>query len=506
MYGDRQQQALLSNRFQIEDIVTQSTSGVVFHATDVETGRRVAVRRFFPSGIRGGGLPPAEQAVFRAAVERLAGLAHPALRTVVGGGCDPVDGIPFMVTEWVAGNPLSEWLKNGPLQPQEAITVLAAALDVSQLLSRILGHEAVWIETSLSSIVVGDEDSGRGITFWISTSRWLDGRGSRVNLTALVHLAEDLLGWRGRAPSGKSGHGLGHWFQWLRAHAKSTDLATARAKLEGLSQEPPAPVATTVTTTVAAKPAALAPAPESPGPVPQEIKIAMPSTHGPLILAGIAALVVGGAAWWFVSHRPQPSTPGLATTRPAVSLPQGPAGASGEAAPAPSAEEAVQAEPVIDPEAAAIAAANARATALRDELERRGQAPRRPGPPRQGRPTPRAGDQAPPVFAAEQVEGIMARRNREVIVEGMLGAVLPRSNRIHLEFAKPGPVPTGFGILYLDTARQPEIKAALDTWVGKRIRIEGKVDIEHSNVGGTRMSRPKIIMKSPDAVTLAEGA
>ena len=48
--------AALSHRFQIQDIVAQDQFGVVFHALDVATGKPVAVRRFFPFGVDGGGL------------------------------------------------------------------------------------------------------------------------------------------------------------------------------------------------------------------------------------------------------------------------------------------------------------------------------------------------------------------------------------------------------------------------------------------------------------------
>ena len=51
----------------------------------------------------GGGLLEEEQAAYNIAVGRLAGLQHPALRAVVCGGCDPVDGIPFIATEWIEG-------------------------------------------------------------------------------------------------------------------------------------------------------------------------------------------------------------------------------------------------------------------------------------------------------------------------------------------------------------------------------------------------------------------
>ena len=91
----------MTRRFQIEDLTAQDETGVVFRALDTETGATVAVRRFFPFGANGGGLSADEQSAYDIAVGRLAGLNHPAMRAVICGGCDPVDGMPFIATEWV---------------------------------------------------------------------------------------------------------------------------------------------------------------------------------------------------------------------------------------------------------------------------------------------------------------------------------------------------------------------------------------------------------------------
>ena len=117
-------------RFQIEDLLVQDLSGVVFRAWDTETGQTVAVRRFFPFGANGGGLEDEEQAAYQVAVGRLAAISHPALRTVICGGCDPIDGMPFIATEWIEGARLRSFIERGPLTPAEATHLLGQALEV----------------------------------------------------------------------------------------------------------------------------------------------------------------------------------------------------------------------------------------------------------------------------------------------------------------------------------------------------------------------------------------
>ncbi len=165
--------ASVSKRFHIEDLIVQDASGVVFRAVDTESSSPVAVRRFFPFGPEGGGLHEEEQAAYGVAIKRLAGLSHPALRSVICGGCDPVDGMPFIVTEWVDGESLRPLVDEAPLSVENATELITQALEVCELLSLVLAEDAVWVETDLQSIVLGKDQSGRRFTFWISPLKWL---------------------------------------------------------------------------------------------------------------------------------------------------------------------------------------------------------------------------------------------------------------------------------------------------------------------------------------------
>ena len=228
------------SRFKIEDLLTQNASGVIFRALDTETNRLVAVRRFFPFGVDGGGLSPEEQADYNIAVGRLSGIAHPALRAIICGGCDPVDGMPFIATEWVEGDSLQTSVELGLLSHADAVHLLRQALEVCEQISMVLGEEDVWIETDLNAIIVGDEASGRGATFWISPMKWLGGKDGLRGLKAIASLAENIMGWRGKVISDHDGGGLGGWVNRLREADTKLTLSEAHELLAGVSGAAPA--------------------------------------------------------------------------------------------------------------------------------------------------------------------------------------------------------------------------------------------------------------------------
>ncbi|GAA5129644.1 hypothetical protein JIN84_03620 [Luteolibacter yonseiensis] len=221
----------VSNRFQIEDLVVQDASGVVFRALDTQTGDFVALRRFFPSGADGGGLNAAQQHAYQETVGRLAAVTHPALRSIISGDCDPIDGMPYIATEWIEGSRLRTCLEQGPITPEEVAHVLTQALEVSQILSGVLGEEGIWIETGLEAIVIGAEKTGRTVTFWIAPQKWLGKNDSRHGLECIVELTETLMGWHGKRVSDHAGKGLGLWLKWLRGAKATATLQEVREML-----------------------------------------------------------------------------------------------------------------------------------------------------------------------------------------------------------------------------------------------------------------------------------
>ena len=270
-------------RFQIEDLIVQDASGVVFRALDLETGNVVAVRRFFPFGANGGGLHADEQTAYTIAVSRLADLSHPALRSVICGGCDPVDGIPFIATEWIEGETLESTLASGPLDASAAVQLVTQALEVSELISHALAEEAVWVETEIQSIVVGTEASGRSFTFWISPLKWLGRDDLSRGLESIVTLTEQVMGRQERLVNDQAGRGLGSWVKWLGTVSSTTTLREARESLvASVGSEPPAPTKSLVVKASTRPP----------------VRPAMPlkshSSKAPIFAACILSLIVAG--------------------------------------------------------------------------------------------------------------------------------------------------------------------------------------------------------------------
>lgn len=211
--------------------MVQDASGVVFRALDTETQEFVALRRFFPSGADGGGLNTEQQNAYQLTVSQLAAVSHPALRSIISGDCDPIDGMPYIATEWIEGSRLSTCLEHGPITPEEVTHLLIQALEVSQILSAVLGQEGIWIETGLEAIVIGAENTGRNVTFWIAPQKWLGENDSRRGLECIIELTETLMGWHGKTVSETAGKGLGRWLKWLRGAKGKTNLQEVREML-----------------------------------------------------------------------------------------------------------------------------------------------------------------------------------------------------------------------------------------------------------------------------------
>lgn len=255
---------------------------MIFRALDLETGGWVALRRFFPFGADGGGLNAEEQAAYNISVSRLADLSHPALRSVVCGGCDPVDGMPFIATEWIEGETLESTLSGGPLEAENVIQLVMQAIEVSELLSQTLGEEAVWVETDLQSIVIRRSEMGITFTFWISPLKWLRGDERSRGLHSVVDLTEIVMGWQGQIVNDQAGRGLGGWLNWLRTDLDGIRLMQARESLVALSSsETPNPGKALITVRATTRPL-----------VKPVVPLKSSSTKAPLVAVAVVLMIV----------------------------------------------------------------------------------------------------------------------------------------------------------------------------------------------------------------------
>jgi hypothetical protein len=480
-------------RFQIEDLIVQDPSGVVFRALDTETGRTVAVRRFFPFGADGGGLHADEQTAYVIAVGRLAGLRHPALRSVICGGCDPVDGMPFIATEWIEGESLQPIIERGPLSAEDSTQVIIQALEVCELLSHVLAEEAVWVETELPTIIVGNEPSGRGLTFWISPLKWLGGDHESRGLESIITLTEEIMGWRGQVVSEQAGLGLGAWIKWLRGAAATTTLQEAREMLAAsVGAAPPIPARSLVAqaTVSIGKVGKAAKAGKSGKPRPAK----RPWVATFALILGLTLVIAGLAGLLIVRHRakqdtlqiPTPTILQSAKPEPGKPKPE-PAKPQPEKSPqAPTAKPAAANEPVSETER--IAQLNRRAAELSAQAGGGGTLAEQQA---------QAGNQGGVVPASSR-ELLLQNEGKALVIEGVVTEIGPSSSgkTIFLWFADRKLKNVARAGTEIADAPPKSVIDKLTPMVGKKVQIGGTVVV--------RNNRPDVIFKDVASIKVIE--
>lgn len=468
------------SRFEIEDIVAQDKRGIVFCAHDSERGHTVALRRFFPFGQDGGGLDDEESSALVIATEKLSGVTHPALRSVISGAVDPIDGIPFVVAEWIDGAPLDVVMDGGNLDPQLVIQLLRIALEVSLALSEILGEEAVWVETEVDSIFVGSEESGRGFVFWLSPFKWLGAEFGSRKLSAIVELGEQLTGWKGKRSGVHASHSLGHWLEWLRAHPDAS-LAEGLAALDTFptgNEVVPSP-----------KPTVAAPFTNRP-----PVKVKQPSAISPLMIAAALILLLAVAGLTIYpkitkeanippeyagqENSPPPTAPkpnpqpATAETPPAVEPQPAPLAKAPQPAPKPAASNKPAPAPAIQRDEKAISAAkvNELAAKMAREAELRRTAAK-------ATPKPAA---APPVRDFTPTDAALMKNLKAGGPANVTGVLLgvrfsSTGKSMYFDFSKP-PDHTQILAVAHNRGFQGEFsdKAFADL-IGKKLRFDGTV-------------------------------
>jgi serine/threonine-protein kinase len=112
---------LLAGRYQLEGRIAAGAVGEVWRATDLVLSRPVAVKR-----LRDGYAGQAEAMErFRAEARHAGALSHPGIAQVYDYGEADPPSPPFLVMEFVDGPSLAGLLDGGPLDPGDAMDVLA---------------------------------------------------------------------------------------------------------------------------------------------------------------------------------------------------------------------------------------------------------------------------------------------------------------------------------------------------------------------------------------------
>ncbi len=325
-----------------------------------------------------------------------------------------MDGVPFIATEWIEGSTLDPIIQQRPLPADVAVLLLTQALEVSEMLSQVLADEAVWVETELSTIVLGDEQSGRGFTFWISPLKWLGRNENPRGLESIIVLTEKIMGWKGQTVNDEAGHGLGAWLKWLRKAAPTATLREARENLAAAIGTEPPPAAKNLVSAAKRPPA------------PKSSKV--------FVLAGLGLVLIltGFGGWQLTRNRTLPVMPDLAAQS---SIAETPVPVLNETPPK-------AALPAVSNETPPKAAAT---------------------------PSPKSG----PIFSPANSGLLVKEKGKVATLEGLLVSVATAGKTTYLYFSKKPPPREVRGLLPAEPATHP----AASKLIGKKIRITGKVTV-----------------------------
>lgn len=508
----------MSDRFQIEEMVRQDAAGVVFRASDQETGAAVALRRFFPNGADGETFPENVRDVFLQLIERLKSVRSPALRSIIDGGCDAVDGMPFIATEWVEGRTLQDALASGPLPPEVAKSVLLAAIEASSALSEGIGAEAVWVELEPQAVIMSD-DSARACAYWFCPARWLASVGGPKGYQGLADFTELIMGWQGRMITDATGKGLGGWMKWLRAQPPTTPLATLadelaqRVQIPAASLEQPAPPEEMASPQAdPAPPRAVRTLATAPAASAKPVVIQRSSSAGVFALVAILAGIAGAFGMWMLSknkNSAQPTTPPPAASANPQDIAPLPA-AEPTTAPAPGVAEVDEVDQPAEPEPkpepafgdqAATKRANELARKLREEAAE--QAEKDAAKKAETEQALAEIDQGDGIIRADQHDLLVARDGQDVIVGGVFQKTgFSRSGKtLYLFFTEHPGRDDARGAAILSRVSSDISEDSLSPLIGKKIRIHGNVKL----MTGYGLNRPEIhISKLTDIEAVEE--
>jgi serine/threonine protein kinase len=129
--GVREGIHLLANRYQIGELIGRGGMADVHVGTDARLGRRVAIKLMKPSLAT----DPAFRTRFRQEAQAAARMAHPTIVRVFDAGEESTRDrsghevqVPFIVMEYVEGRLLKDIVREGPMDPTEAVRITEGIL------------------------------------------------------------------------------------------------------------------------------------------------------------------------------------------------------------------------------------------------------------------------------------------------------------------------------------------------------------------------------------------
>ncbi len=236
-----------AHHFHIKEKVAEDSAGEIYRAYDQASGRKVLLRKYVHLDHLGEQTQAIEEMAYQVAIERLIRLQHPSLRRVDSGGFDANDGLLFLAARWTDAEPLQKLLKETWLSVEVATKLLMQLLELSQIISHLLGEDGIWVETDSASIAITGDAFDTHFLFWPAPVQCLTG-GADIGkgIDSLITLTEGIMGWNGREVDERIGGHLHAWLSWLKDDA-DRETTTVREIHEMLAAaagvEPPRPVA-----------------------------------------------------------------------------------------------------------------------------------------------------------------------------------------------------------------------------------------------------------------------
>ncbi len=264
---------VFDGRYRLERIIGSGGMAIVWCATDLRLGRRVAIKVIADTLAA----DPGYVERFAREARTAAGLSHRSLVPVYDYAATATR--PFLVMELVEGGTLADRIKRGALGP-EAVGALAA--DLLSALECVHAAGILHRDIKPANVLVGDDGRARLTDFGIAhpeDATRLTQTGQLIG--TLRYLAPEVVG--GAAPSRQSDlYALGMLLRELSGDGDSAD-GDLQALVERLTAPDPADRPASAAQALAA----LDPAtPTATQPMPQPAATAMPPTPPPAAAAG----------------------------------------------------------------------------------------------------------------------------------------------------------------------------------------------------------------------------